>query len=208
MHALVFATKRAHIRTVELGKALLAPHGLTPARFDLMYLVDRAFAPAGHRQDWLVRELGCSPATASRMLRSLEALGYVKRTIDWMDRRRRLVHLTAEGFRRVREAAHDVLNRWRFQTVYEAAMLPPPPRKPTPREARLARLTYKPTQQPAPPPPPDPPRKTRRKLNVTRKWLMQIARGLGDTSSLKYPLFIQGNPTPPYFDSPVPKFLS
>jgi hypothetical protein len=39
MHSLSFQLKRAHHRVVAFGKAILRRFGLTPARFDLLYVV-------------------------------------------------------------------------------------------------------------------------------------------------------------------------
>jgi DNA-binding MarR family transcriptional regulator len=195
MHALAFAAKRAYLRTVELGKFIFGPHGLTPARFDLLYIVDRGLAPQGHPQIAIARQLGCSDANVSRMLASLEELGLVTRVRDLMDRRRNLVRLTQEGFRVIRQAAEQVLHTWLLQHLYEEAMIPPPPIL-TPREQILVELAKLSPHVQAPPPAPPPPRRIPRRLNILRKCLVTIAKGFGDTSFLKYPLYNRDNPAP------------
>ena len=79
MHHIFFSLKRTHHRALAYSRQLSIPYGLTPARFDMLYAIDR------HRdsllwQSHLRRLLGVTAATISRMVRSLEALGDRKST--------------------------------------------------------------------------------------------------------------------------------
>ena len=98
MHHIFFSLKRTHHRALAYSRQLSVPYGLTPARFDMLYAIDR------HRdsllwQSHLRRLLGVTAATISRMVRSLEALGYITRARNDYDRRQINVRITALGSR-------------------------------------------------------------------------------------------------------------
>jgi DNA-binding MarR family transcriptional regulator len=99
MHAIFFSMKRAHQRALAASRALLfafRDDGLTPARFDMMFAIDRA-PSYGITQKELRRVLGVTAPTVSRMLRSLQQLGFIARAVCRADRRHRLVSLTEAG---------------------------------------------------------------------------------------------------------------
>ena len=103
MHAAFFGIKRVHWCVVGMTQSFLPKGlGMTPARFDMMRIVElhRLGAAQGKIQDLL----GVSAPTVSRMLKSLEALGYVMRERMEHDRRQRRVFLTRLGLERVRAA--------------------------------------------------------------------------------------------------------
>ena len=111
MNQIVFGTKRVYQSAMRLFRrplASVAP-GLTPARFDMMFALarrtydERRFEECEELQSDLRRTLGVTASVVSRMLRSLEKLGWVtrQRTID---RRQRRVTLTAAGVACLREA--------------------------------------------------------------------------------------------------------
>jgi DNA-binding MarR family transcriptional regulator len=117
MHAVFFGVKRAHLEVVwRLTGPLIEKSGLTPARFDLMRIV--RLRPHGVPQGTLHWLLGVSPPTVSRMLKSLEELGWIRRVEHRRDRRSRVVHITESGTAAVemalaatvgsREAEHHV----------------------------------------------------------------------------------------------------
>ncbi len=113
MHSLSFQLKRAHHRVVAFGKSVLRRFGLTPARFDLLFIVYARWtfqkriydAPA---QTDLCRVLGVTAPTVSRMVRSLEELGIVTRFRNPVDRRTKQVSLTEEGLDLFHEALQHV----------------------------------------------------------------------------------------------------
>jgi DNA-binding MarR family transcriptional regulator len=94
MHQVFFSIKRVHLRVIEIGKRLLKKYGLTPARFDMLRIID-ANGPGPVPQAKIRALLGVSAATVSRMLISLEKLGFVERTKWTVDARNLLVALTA-----------------------------------------------------------------------------------------------------------------
>jgi hypothetical protein len=79
--------------------------GLTPARFDLLYALNQY--RNGVTQSGLRKLLGVGRTTVSRMLASLEQLRLVTRSIDTVDKRKRLVKLTTLG-------------RWKVNFTYRA----------------------------------------------------------------------------------------
>ena len=110
MDNILFSLKRAFHKSVAFGRSILRHHGLTPARFDLLYLL---FAPEGPfgslRQSKLRRMLGVAAATVSRMLDALEDLGLVTRWREITDRRQRNIRLTEKGWRTIRRAIHQTI---------------------------------------------------------------------------------------------------
>jgi DNA-binding MarR family transcriptional regulator len=104
MQTFFFALKRAHHSVARFGRSLLHRFGITPARFDLMLELYRNWALYACRgrhgrvdQSELVTTFGVSAPTISRMLRSLEELGLVRRLRHPSDRRRLVVGLTLRG---------------------------------------------------------------------------------------------------------------
>ncbi len=126
MHSLSFQLKRAHHRVVAFGQSVLRRFGLTPARFDLLFIVyvrwtfqKRVYdAPA---QTDLCRVLGVTAATVSRMVRSLEELGIVTRFKSPVDRRTKQVSLTKEGLDLFREALRHVFQKGVVDLAYQSA---------------------------------------------------------------------------------------
>jgi DNA-binding MarR family transcriptional regulator len=111
MHAIFFGLKRAHHGTLRITRRVLAALGLTAARFDLLYAVKSE--RRGMIQSALRKVLGVSRATVSRMLASLEELGFLRRTVTAQDRRQKLVELTTKGWWRiVRAQRHFMRSGW------------------------------------------------------------------------------------------------
>ena len=98
MDDVFFGVKRAHLAVNAWALARLKKEfGVTPARFDLMRLIyERNFQWV---QSELRRQLGVARATISRMLSSLEKLGWIERKPNPWDRRTRDCVLTYEGRR-------------------------------------------------------------------------------------------------------------
>lgn len=94
MDPVFFALKRAHHSTLKFLRPMLASLGLTPARFDLLYVV--AESTDGVPQSALRKALGVARATISEMLLSLERIGLVVRERA-TDRRTWSVRLTAKA---------------------------------------------------------------------------------------------------------------
>lgn len=99
MHFMAFAFKRAHYTSLRVSRKYAEPFGLTPARFDMLYAISRNRLELS--QASLARVLGLSDVTVSRMLRMLEGLGLIRRSVYWRDRRAKSVWLTNAGRRRL-----------------------------------------------------------------------------------------------------------
>lgn len=124
MNPIFFGLKRAFHGTLRIGRRSLEALGLTAARFDLLYaLTDEGRAlEAGTRQSALRRMLGVSRPAVSRMLRSLEDLGFVRRERSKVDRRQIDVYLTILGSLRVRRAFRKFVRSGWSQVAPECAL--------------------------------------------------------------------------------------
>ena len=109
MHRIFFSVKRVHLRVVEISKRLVKHFELTPARFDMLRIV-RLHAPHGVTQSRIRELLGVSAATISRMLKSLQVLGFVRRMRHPRDARDVLVWLTELGENRVSRAVAALID--------------------------------------------------------------------------------------------------
>ena len=106
----MFRLKRAFHRSLAHVRPLIGAFGLTPARFDMMKAIRDASFPDGFIfQSWIRRALGVTAATVSRMLKSLEEIGFVVRKEYSCDKRERLVGLTEEGRRRFDAAVSELI---------------------------------------------------------------------------------------------------
>lgn len=96
MDDLLFAVKRAHLAGNRRALALLSKLGVTPARFDVLRIL-YARRDYSMEQQWLRDRLGVARSTLSRMLRSLERLGWIARSASRFDARTRWCTITYEG---------------------------------------------------------------------------------------------------------------
>jgi DNA-binding MarR family transcriptional regulator len=119
MNYYFFAMKRAFHATLRISRDVAAGFGVTPARADMLYAIFREplatyAGPAGRgslTQRQLREKLGVSAPTVSRMVRSLEALGFVKRRPSIHDGRTLDVSLTDLGWHRVRAMFFEIF-KW------------------------------------------------------------------------------------------------
>jgi DNA-binding MarR family transcriptional regulator len=122
MHAISFAAKRVHLRTVAFGQALVRKvRGMTPARFDLLYLLHASvrseFGPrhplqVARRISGLARDLGLHRTTISKMVTRLVEMGWLERRREVeCDVRNAVVSFTALGLRALRDAMHLSMSR-------------------------------------------------------------------------------------------------
>lgn len=109
MNTIFFGLKRSYYATLVGARSLTKRFGLTPARFDLMFLLQQP----GKTQSSLWATLGVSRTTVSRMLGSLEELGLVERKkggyFGAEDRRQRMVYLTKKGAWLLKQAMREIL---------------------------------------------------------------------------------------------------
>ena len=139
MHRVMFGCKRAYYATLRLTRQPLKEMGLTAARFDLMYVVyvRRGWPPL---QSDLRRTLGVCASVVSRMLKSLEALGYVTRERSAEDARQRRVWLTKTGRTCIKRAIRQFVTWGYAQLALVSALVAGGPRGPwwDPAKAQLA----------------------------------------------------------------------
>jgi DNA-binding MarR family transcriptional regulator len=127
MNAILFACKRVFHGAVRISREPLqsVARGLTAARFDMMFalagqpLLAHQFQNRRMLQSELRKTLGVSAPVVSRMVRSLEALGWVTRRRSETDRRQRDVALTESGVGCVR-SAYKLVVRIAQRVVYRA----------------------------------------------------------------------------------------
>jgi DNA-binding MarR family transcriptional regulator len=122
MHILYFGLKRAFHGSLRVTRRALATLGLTPARFDMLYIVAKEGSSLLQRE--LQRALGVTAATVSRMLTSLEKLGLVEREVSEEDRRCQNVVLTKAGRRCVLRAARLLIHTGHIQLMVDSALSP------------------------------------------------------------------------------------
>jgi DNA-binding MarR family transcriptional regulator len=120
MNAIFFGAKRAFQATLRITRPWLTRLGLTAARFDLLTAVWRH--PCGLLQRDLRPMLGVTAPTISRMLRSLEQLGLVRRQRIHTDRRQVHVALTAAGLASIRRATRLFIDSGAAQLAVDCAL--------------------------------------------------------------------------------------
>lgn len=123
MNQIFFGLKRALHGVLRITRPWLSRLGLTPARFNLLYALQRR-PWGGVSQRSLQGILGVTAPTVSRMLASLEELGLVRRELLSGYRRRRNVHLTEEGQRRIRRAIRNFIGWGVAQLAVDSALCP------------------------------------------------------------------------------------
>ena len=102
MHHTLFLLKRARLLSIALQKKWLAPYGITPARYEMLFVIANInkWLKKVHfvHQSEIRRQLGVSAATVCKMLRALEELGFVRRERSMgVDRRQVNVELTRKA---------------------------------------------------------------------------------------------------------------
>src|SRR5689334_5372630 len=155
MHSITFVLKRAHWRNVDCCKKLVEKvDGMTPARFELLYMLRRlalvmgASDPAEAKkvQTDLWKELGLHRSTVCKLIKRLEKMGWIRRQRCEEDRRTYEVSLTAKGLSAIWRAMRGVFRSktlkleyerllgprepepWdEFDAIYDPGSIPPPP---------------------------------------------------------------------------------
>ena len=120
MNAIFFGLKRAFHGTLRITRRTLTRMGLTAARFDMLSAIDDGGPYMTQRR--LRRALGVTRATVSRMVRSLEALGWVLRRRDAADGRTHSVKLTKAGRKALRRASAFFVDQGAAQLAVDSAL--------------------------------------------------------------------------------------
>jgi DNA-binding MarR family transcriptional regulator len=163
MNTVAFGTKRVFHGFLRVTRKLLSSFGLTAARFDMLYAISPWSGGPPHapsvRQSELRSMLGVSAPVVSRMLRSLEALGFVTRKRETCgDRRQVRVTLTKRGLGCICRARRIVLRGVR-RIVLDAIVF-------SGRRDRWSQIDYK---------------------ERLRSYLGALRRAFGDTAWLSFP---------------------
>ncbi len=142
MHPLIFGMKRMFLRSVAITRMYTGQHHLTPARFDMLVAIRRG--GEGIVQRVARGQLGVRSPTVSRMMASLEKLGYIRRWKYPPDRRHRWVELTESG-RQVIDAAQSDLTYGPFGENVGRALVSrrPEQREPTEKAIAAARTLFR-----------------------------------------------------------------
>ena len=123
MTPVFFGLKRAYYATLGLTRRTLRKMGLTAARMDVLYVVHKKGRyPTLQGQLW--RTLGVCPSVISRMLKRLEAIGYIQRDIVINDTRKRTVTLTTKGRARILRAIRQFIGWGYAQLALHSALEP------------------------------------------------------------------------------------
>jgi DNA-binding MarR family transcriptional regulator len=120
MNAVFFGCKRAFHGCLRITRPWFKYLELTAARFDMLTAVWRH--PQTALQSDVRRMLGVTAPTVSRMLRSLETLGFVERTRCPTDRRQKRVSLTAAGLQAIRRATRAFIGSGAAQLAVDCAL--------------------------------------------------------------------------------------
>jgi DNA-binding MarR family transcriptional regulator len=120
MNAIFFGCKRAFQSCLRITRPWISRLGLTAARFDMLTAIGRF--PLGPFQRDLRAMLGVTAPTISRMLRSLEDLGLIKRRRAIGDRRLLHVTLTTAGISRLRRATAAFIGSGAAQLAVDCAL--------------------------------------------------------------------------------------
>jgi DNA-binding MarR family transcriptional regulator len=123
MTPVFFGLKRAYYATLGLTRRTLRRMGLTAARMDLLYVIHKN-KRYPTQQSSLWRTLGVCPSVVIRMLKRLEAMGYVKRDVPTYDTRRRKVTLTTKGRARILRAIRQFIGWGYAQLALDSALEP------------------------------------------------------------------------------------
>lgn len=95
--AVVAATYDIWMRTNDLIGEALAEHGLTPATFQALWVIDPDEPPPSMKV--MTERLYCNAPNLTFLTNQLVRRGLVERAVDPDDRRSRVLMLTAEGTR-------------------------------------------------------------------------------------------------------------
>ena len=128
MDPLFFGLKRAFHSSLRIARRDFKELGLTPARMDVLYAVDKAHkAKRPVWQSQLRRTLGYTArSTMTQMLRALEALAWIRRKRSERDARQLEVELTQAGREKLARATFHFCSGWGFAAPDWAIDWPPP----------------------------------------------------------------------------------
>ena len=118
MHQMSFKLKRCFHSALRFHRAVSQPfhRKLTPARFDLLHTI--VVSRGSAEQSEIVKMLGVTRPTVSRMLRSLLELGWIQRKRSPRHPRAWIIFLTDLGRSLIKLAARVIFKRALIHTIY------------------------------------------------------------------------------------------
>jgi DNA-binding MarR family transcriptional regulator len=137
MHAISYQLKRCHLSAVAIGRKIFrgttppedpdfdGVPDMTPARFDILYLVlgrkkkPCLRAPRAIEMTQLRKALGLAGATISKAVKRLVVLGLVTCELRANSDRNKVVALTDEGEARIKRALHLVFTKRALTRHYQ-----------------------------------------------------------------------------------------
>jgi DNA-binding MarR family transcriptional regulator len=123
MDAFFFSMKRAHLGWERLGRRLLKPEGLTPARFDLLNtIVDCEASGELMTQAELWKRLGVVRSAVCEMVKALVEAKILKRYRETPKARTWIVTLTELG-KKLQKSAYDDLNNNGIATQWADSLM-------------------------------------------------------------------------------------
>jgi DNA-binding MarR family transcriptional regulator len=108
MHTIIRSIKRADHRALAYQRLLLRDYGITPARYEMLFVIQR-WCFEWITQAELRRRLGVTAMTVSKMARGLEKQGLVRRARSPLDRRAVEVVLTAKAITLLRSIERKII---------------------------------------------------------------------------------------------------
>jgi DNA-binding MarR family transcriptional regulator len=119
MNSASFGAKQAHFSFLRLGRVFCEPLGLTPARVDLLRAIASRSGSVEQAKLW--RILSVCKSVVSVMVRSVEKLGFLRRSRSLGDRRTFIVELTEAG----RVALREIFYQTETCRLFETALVIP-----------------------------------------------------------------------------------
>jgi DNA-binding MarR family transcriptional regulator len=173
VHPIFQSFKRAYWSSMRFSRAWMSvyrqEYRVTPARLDMLIIVGRD--RAGVAQNVLRQTLDVCDSVVSRMLDSLEELGYVVRARCPHDRRVNWLQLTERG--------HEILEEMTRKLLHDGFT----------EHCVRDILSADPTDNPL----------TERMLARTRRFLLHVRRRVVDRSTMVYPAYLaDGDRDPAY----------
>jgi DNA-binding MarR family transcriptional regulator len=138
MNLVTFKLKRGHLKSVAFGRRVLKDGlgretRMTPARFDLLYVIRHGVTWLQHAGGRLMSicqrdlrdALDLHASTVSKMVQALRKLGWISvPEVDEDDERMRIVRLTEEGARQIDEASRLTFEESAHDAHFEKALEP------------------------------------------------------------------------------------
>jgi DNA-binding MarR family transcriptional regulator len=123
MQVAAFDIKHGHLSSLRVTRLFTQPHGLTPARLDMLRAIWDCPSPV--LQHDVQRGLNALKSVVSVMIRALEELGFITRERYEKDQRTFLIELTAKGKKALRAIFYEMITMGYLNLAIQGAFLSP-----------------------------------------------------------------------------------